>query len=454
MENYDGYRIEVQNNSKNIYKIEKARKNEDGDYVLILEKNGERFDDYTGAYISGLISEGLWRIIDKSMKKYTIQEFKEQKVAVRTPTKGKFQKILNAFETNNTTFVNHAFSAYGDKTCCSYAYNNRIGYSLESFYEREGYEIIDFEQVIFEEEKQTTMEKPYSKTIEVTHEMITTHPYFRTLSETELTDVVSYMHYGGYKQIEGETSKEKVQKLMESFNQSTMERKIIGYLAPTNLYGKEIPQGTIYKVCFNKNYYEPEGKTGKEAENLVLPKEIVETWECVYEPEYKTGDYVWIKYTVEHCNGWKYGHDKDKQVLVKIKKYRDLRPDSPHKVYNVFEENGNKILFSADSGEDYIIRKATEEEIERTQQKKVVIGNKGIEVTISKNLIAADSQFIDIAFLRSLLTQLTVKKYHNLPWNEFYLQKDIRFIKIGCCLFSIQEIEKVVNTYNELNSSM
>lgn len=50
-----------------------------------------------------------------------------------------------------------------------------------------------------------------------------------------------------------------------------------------DLYGKEVLKGSLYTPCFNSAYYEPKGVgTEDNKENIILPKEIVETWEPVY----------------------------------------------------------------------------------------------------------------------------------------------------------------------------
>ena len=68
---------------------------------------------------------------------------------------------------------------------------------------------------------------------------------------------------------------------------------VIGYKCPTNLYSGDIKEGEIYKICFNNNFYEP--SSIKDTDSLVLPKEIVETWEPIYKEEfsYKKGDYLY-----------------------------------------------------------------------------------------------------------------------------------------------------------------
>lgn len=62
------------------------------------------------------------------------------------------------------------------------------------------------------------------------------------------------------------------------------EPKIIGYKCPMDLYGGEVPKDSIYIKCYNISYYEPKGVGDYENEmQIVMPAEIVETWEPVYE---------------------------------------------------------------------------------------------------------------------------------------------------------------------------
>lgn len=61
------------------------------------------------------------------------------------------------------------------------------------------------------------LEKPYTNTREITYEMITTHPYFRTLNETSLYSIIEYMDYDGYVQLKGGSITEKAKNLKEMF---------------------------------------------------------------------------------------------------------------------------------------------------------------------------------------------------------------------------------------------
>lgn len=66
--------------------------------------------------------------------------------------------------------------------------------------------------------------------------------------------------------------------------ENNMEKKIIGYKAPYDLFEGKINKGILYKkndYALNTYYPQEYSKTSP----YILPKEIVETWEAVYEPE-------------------------------------------------------------------------------------------------------------------------------------------------------------------------
>lgn len=77
-------------------------------------------------------------------------------------------------------------------------------------------------------------------------------------------------------------------------NMNTDTKEIIGYKCPSDLYGGAIKAKEIYKKCLNPDFYEP---TTIDNDSVVLPKEIVETWEPVYEEEFKVGDWIYITNT-------------------------------------------------------------------------------------------------------------------------------------------------------------
>jgi hypothetical protein len=74
----------------------------------------------------------------------------------------------------------------------------------------------------------------------------------------------------------------------KSENMNTGNKKIIGYKAPMDFYGGNVIKGTIYvKPTNGHNWYIPE-KIYKEcstSSGQMIPKEIVEQWEAIYEEQ-------------------------------------------------------------------------------------------------------------------------------------------------------------------------
>lgn len=72
------------------------------------------------------------------------------------------------------------------------------------------------------------MEKPYKDSKEVTTIMILRHPYFETLNEEELHNVISYMNFEYYQRIPG-YSREKTNYLYNKIHNMKKEQTITGY---------------------------------------------------------------------------------------------------------------------------------------------------------------------------------------------------------------------------------
>lgn len=95
-----------------------------------------------------------------------------------------------------------------------------------------------------------------------------------------------------------------------------MEKKIIGYKAPCELYNGDIKKGTLYRPCSSTKVttyvaMKEDGYTIFHSGRTNLPKEIVETWEPVYkEEEFKVGDIVTY-----------YSEVNGKTIIDKIKEY-------------------------------------------------------------------------------------------------------------------------------------
>lgn len=93
-------------------------------------------------------------------------------------------------------------------------------------------------------------------------------------------------------------------------NNNEMDKKIIGYKCPTDLYGGQVKAGTIFKSTSSSPtttpiYIAVDGKGNIIKSHFELPKEIVETWEPVYKEEVAL-------YVVRH--------DVSKEFVVTIKK--------------------------------------------------------------------------------------------------------------------------------------
>jgi hypothetical protein len=133
------------------------------------------------------------------------------------------------------------------------------------------------------------------------------------------------------------------------------ERKIKGYKAPMDLYGGKVKKGDLYIQEGNKDYY----NTNKA---FSLPKELVETWEAVYEDE----------------------------------------------------------------------------------EKIILLGDKNTEVKIGRGYIKTDSNVFPINEVKRLLNSLQFKSIsgYNI---EFPL------IKIACNTLKTEELQLIIDTYNELN---
>lgn len=78
-----------------------------------------------------------------------------------------------------------------------------------------------------------------------------------------------------------------------------MEKEIIGYKAPFDMFNKKVKKGTIYLIDENNSNAEFNSCSWTASCEMAytnLPKEIVETWEPVYkEEEFEIGD--WVKWS-------------------------------------------------------------------------------------------------------------------------------------------------------------
>lgn len=97
------------------------------------------------------------------------------------------------------------------------------------------------------------------------------------------------------------------------------------------------------------------------------------------------------------------------------------------------------------------IRPATPEEIAAAQVTTVTIGSSSIPVKISKGLIEADGKRIAIADLEITIQQIKQIEVGKITSWSVEVQNDTRFLKIGCSLFSPNEIQQVITEYKRIN---
>lgn len=159
-----------------------------------------------------------------------------------------------------------------------------------------------------------------------------------------------------------------------------IEKKIIGYKAPFDLFNREVKAGFIYKPLASKNnkYYAPvnfEDKVG--LPHLNLPKEIVEQWEPVYEESYKLEDWVVVK----SANQGALGNGISEDNLI-----TQLYPKGYNNATGKLIDDAD---FAVKEGKRYfnilkshIIRKATTEEVSKMQEKELYFGK--VKFTIKK----------------------------------------------------------------------
>jgi hypothetical protein len=94
----------------------------------------------------------------------------------------------------------------------------------------------------------------------------------------------------------------KLSTIQQLTKQNKMERKIIGYLCPTDLFTDSTIQlkGSMYIKCEGfSQFYKPEKDCP--SKDFWLPREIVETWKPCYEEEYKAGDWITV---INPKSGW------------------------------------------------------------------------------------------------------------------------------------------------------
>ena len=200
--------------------------------------------------------------------------------------------------------------------------------------------------------------------------------------------------------------------------QDIMEKEIIGYKCPVDLFNGNIKKDWILFKDSDGNTYRPKGQGPLHA----LPKEIVETWEPVYKEEFKVGD--WIPITGNVNRGW--------LVETRIRTFKITREKTQYSGGRYFGISGAGYK---NSGLYTEARLATPEEIESTKTPYIVINTYEGEffddyVTFGCAEISKEV-FIDL---------FTCKEYPNT-------NRDVESVTIGKGTFTKDQIEQIAEYY-------
>lgn len=271
----------------------------------------------------------------------------------------------------------------------------------------------------------------------------------------EKGDVLYDFCPAGHTKITFEQFKKHVLKQEEMKKQ--ISNKIVGYKQPNDLFQGKVKAGTVWKnhQDISPEYYTPNGFSSTHS----LPSEIVESWEPVYEEDikYKKGDWVVIKYTGEYCTGLNSSEwDEPVERVVQITRYRETGftgvkgSTSTFNLYPYYNVFNNTIVFAAHENEDYILRKATEEEILNAKISTLYLGTNKVEVNISKEGIFVKGKQIDIKALEHILNTFKGRSVIkvNSSWSVY-----VDVFRIGCQgenhQFTFDEIDQVIKLYYE-----
>lgn len=158
-------------------------------------------------------------------------------------------------------------------------------------------------------------------------------------------------------------------------------KKIIGYKTPTDLFNGKVVKGTLYQPLSSNNNitYAATVRQGVvlDAGQTNLPKEIVETWEAVYEEEFKVGDWVTVTEAKSGFNG----------ELGKTYKIFGWQPNYTDRFYYMEDRT---VTISMNNVK---VRKATQEEIDSVT--KVMLPNSKYEIVIKEKVGVAKIDVYD-----------------------------------------------------------
>ncbi len=296
-------------------------------------------------------------------------------------------------------------------------------YPIRYYVDEKGhFQEVSEEEYLKEENK---MKKPYENVRDVTYYMITTHPYFKTLELDELGEIINYMNYSGYQNLEGTSSRDKAENLIKSFKSEQMEKKIIGYKLIKPEYEK-----AAHALMNHTGFYK-DGKVDIRLEdtiNIFKKVGVLDLWfEPILEPEFKVGD--WVVFETERVKEEYpnlYTGTWNKDHILKI----DEIEDDHFRFYN-------QIGKSKISNSSKCFRKATPEEIKKAQVPDITING-------------YKAEFFDdyVKFGCACIAKIQIGLALDLiNYNSSYTNRTVNSITIGSGTFTSNQIKQIAEYY-------
>ena len=201
--------------------------------------------------------------------------------------------------------------------------------------------------------------------------------------------------------------------------QDSMEKEIIGYKCPVDLFNGNIKKDWILFKDSDGNTYRPKGQGPLHA----LPKEIVETWEPVYKEEFKVGD--WITVIGDVSGGW--------LAETKLRTFKITKEKTQYSTGMYF---GVSVAFHKDCKLYTEARLATEEEIRHASVSDITING-------------YKAEFFDdyVKFGCAKISKYLIFDLYKCISKSYDDSKKIESVQIGKGTFSIDVLERICKFY-------
>ncbi len=121
----------------------------------------------------------------------------------------------------------------------------------------------------------------------------------------------------------------------------------------------------------------------------------------------------------------------------------------PHIANNI---SGKNLYNKAGSNKYFSTEAAAKEWLaKQSKVKELIIGSSNVKVRVEKNQLTVEGKQVSISALKTLIGFNRFGTTTIYAWDVDFDDK-MRFIKIGCSNFSLNELQSVVDEYNKLNS--